>query len=256
MKQVLEFLRELRANNNREWFTANKMRYVTVNKIVDSFAEQLIAGIGSFDPSVRGLTVRDVTYRIYRDARFSHDKTPYKTHFGVYVCPGGKKSGNPGYYFHIEPQGVMESKGGAGSNSKGGAGGSEIVDNESIDTAGMIGGHLLDAGIYMPEPAVLKSVRDEILDNGEELLATIKKAERAGFKLDMSNSLRRTPKGFPTETEWDDYLKLKDLHLSKFVGDDYILAPDLAKRAAADFIATKDFMHLMRRAADYAHEEL
>jgi uncharacterized protein (TIGR02453 family) len=229
MKRVLNFLNDLRENNNREWFAANKTRYKEAEAVVNSFAGELIAAIGEFDPSVQGLTLRDVTYRIYRDTRFSHDKTPYKTHFGVYICPGGKKSGNAGYYFHIEPSG---------------------------DGSGLIGGHLLDAGIYRPSPEVLRSVRDEIFDNGEAVMAAAGRARKAaGFELDRSNSLKRTPVGFPAGSEWDDLLRLKDLHLSKFVGDDYILAPNLAARAAADFRATYEFMSLVQRAVQFAHEE-
>ena len=228
MKRVLDFLNDLRVNNNREWFAANKGRYKEAEGIFNAFAERLIALVGEFDESVRGLTLRETTYRIYRDTRFSHEKTPYKTHFGLYICPGGKKSGNGGYYFHVEPQG-----------------------------GGMIGNHMLDSGIYMPEPAVLKSVRDEIFDNGEVVMAAISTARTgAGFELDRTNSLKRTPVGFPAGSEWDEYLKLKDFHLSKTVDDGYILAPDLAERAAADFRTTYDFMTLMQRAARFAHEEM
>ena len=231
MKRTLDFLNDLRANNNREWFAANKGRYKEAEGIFNAFAERLIALVGEFDPAVRGLTLRETTYRIYRDTRFSHDKTPYKTHFGLYICPGGKKSGNAGYYFHVEPGGEGES--------------------------GMTGGHLLDAGIYMPEPAVLKSVRDEVFDNGEAVLAAISTAwTGAGFELDRTNSLKRTPTGYPTGSEWDDYLKLKDFHISKTIDDAYILAPYLAERAAADFRTTYDFMTLMQRAAQFAHEEM
>ncbi len=228
MKPVLDFLNDLRVNNNREWFATNKGRYKEAEGIFNAFAERLIALVGEFDESVRGLTLRETTYRIYRDTRFSHDKTPYKTHFGLYICPGGKKSGNGGYYFHVEPAG-----------------------------GGMIGNHMLDAGIYMPEPAVLKSVRDEVFDNGEAVLAAISTARTgAGFELDRTNSLKRTPVGFPAGSEWDEYLKLKDFHLSKTVDDDYILATKLAERAAADFRTTYDFMTLMQRAARFAHEEM
>jgi uncharacterized protein (TIGR02453 family) len=227
MKRVLDFLNDLRVNNNREWFAANKGRYKEAEAVFNAFAERLTALVGEFDPSVRDLTLRETNYRIYRDTRFSHDKTPYKTHFGLYICPGGKKSGNAGYYFHVEPQG-----------------------------GGMIGNHLLDAGIYMPEPAVLKSVRDEIFDNGEAVSAAIRSASKeSGWELDRSNSLKRTPTGYPPATEWDEWLKLKDFHLMKRIDDAYLLAPDVAERAAADFRATLAFMTLMNRAARFAHEE-
>lgn len=224
MKIILDFLKDLRRNNDREWFNANKKRYLEALDAFNGFAEQLIAEIGAFDPSVRGLALKDCTYRIYRDTRFSNDKTPYKIHMGVYVCPGDKKSGNAGYYFHIEPH-----------------------------EEGLSGHHLLDAGIYMPEPAVLKSVRDEIFDNGEAVLEAIGKAR--GFSLDQTNKLKRTPTGYPAGSPYDEYLKHKDFHLTKYVGDDYILAGGLAKRAAEDFRGAYDFMVLMNRAAGFAHEE-
>lgn len=227
MRTVLDFLSDLRANNNREWFAANKGRYKEAEAIFNAFAEMLIAAVGEFDETIRGLTLRDCTYRIYRDTRFSHDKTPYKTHFGLYMCPGGKKSGNGGYYFHVEPSG-----------------------------GGMIGSHMLDVGIYMPEPTVLKSVRDEIFDNGDEVLREMGIAAKAGFELDRSNSLKRTPVGYPIGSKWDEYLKLKDFHLSKTAGDDYLLAPGLVERAAADFRTAHGFMALMGRAARFAKEEL
>jgi uncharacterized protein (DUF2461 family) len=127
----------------------------------------------------------------------------------------------------------------------------------------MIGGHLLDAGIFMPFPSVLKSVRDEIFDNGEAVLAAIEQARTgAGWELDRSNSLKRTPAGYPVgsggngHSELDEYLKLKDFHLSKTIDDAYILAPDAAERAAADFRAAYDFMTLVGRAARFAKEEI
>ena len=145
MEDIIRFLEQLRRHNNREWFEANKLWYRDVKARFDGLVARLIDAIAAFDPSVAGLAVKDCTYRIYRDTRFSPNKEPYKTHFGAYFCPRGKKSGYAGYYFHVEPQGD-----------------------------GLIGGHLLSAGLYMPEPNVLKSVRDEIFDNGERFAAAVR----------------------------------------------------------------------------------
>ena len=101
MKKVLTFLRRLQKNNNKEWFAAHKDEYLEAQARWNAFCEELILRIGEYDPTVRGLTVKECTYRIYRDVRFSKDKSPYKTHMGVYVCRGGKKSGFSGYYFHV-----------------------------------------------------------------------------------------------------------------------------------------------------------
>ncbi|MDR2911974.1 MAG: DUF2461 domain-containing protein [Alistipes sp.] len=244
MEQVLGFLRDIAANNDREWFMDNKLRYKEAEATVGALAEELIGAIGEFDPDVRGLSVRECTYRIYRDTRFSHDKTPYKTHFGIYVCPGGKKSGNAGYYLHIEATTAAADL--------------ATVGTPTADLAtqkGMIGSHILDAGVYMPAPEVLRSVRDEVFDNGAAVVAALGVAAAAGFELDRSNSLKRTPVGFPAGGEWDEYLRLKDFHVSKAVGDEYILAPGLARRAAEDFGACRDFMRLVQRAARFGIEE-
>ena len=96
MKEILQFLRDLSCNNNKEWFTANKDRYQKVQAKWYDLCEQLICEVGKYDSDIARLTIKDCTYRIYRDTRFSKDKTPYKTHFGVFLAPGGKKSMHAG----------------------------------------------------------------------------------------------------------------------------------------------------------------
>lgn len=225
MKNVIEFLRELERNNNREWFAEHKAAYIKVQEETNEFAAKLIEGIASFDDSVRGLSVKDCTYRIYRDTRFSKDKLPYKTHIGIYVSPGGKKSGRAGYYFHIEPTGNH-----------------------------FLGGHMLTSGLYMPEPKVLRSVREEIAYNGSEFLNTINKAK--GFQLGTENSLKRIPTGFPTDSPYAEYLKLKDVYLEKRFGDDLLLSADLLPKTVEAYALTYDFVRSLNRAVDYAMEEM
>ena len=140
MKEILKFVRDLTQNNNREWFNANKPRYQAVLKQWHDFCLKLIAEIGSFDPDIAKLTIADCTYRIYRDTRFSPDKTPYKTHFGVFLCPGGKKSMHAGYYFHL------------------GTGLSDSYPHA----------HMLASGNYCYEPAVIPILREDISDGWEE----------------------------------------------------------------------------------------
>ena len=164
MEDIIRFLEQLRRHNNREWFEANKLWYRDVKARFDGLVARLIDAIAAFDPSVAGLAVKDCTYRIYRDTRFSPNKEPYKTHFGAYFCPRGKKSGYAGYYFHVEPQGD-----------------------------GLIGGHLLSAGLYMPEPNVLKSVRDEIFDNGERFVERGEPAETGAGRFSVRQSVCRIP---------------------------------------------------------------
>ncbi|PXV69019.1 uncharacterized protein (TIGR02453 family) [Dysgonomonas alginatilytica] len=225
MKNIIEFLSQLKENNNREWFTANKSLYKEVEKEFNAFAEKLIEGIAKFDSSIKNLTAKDCTFRIYRDVRFSPNKEPYKTHMAAYICPNGKKSGLAGYYFHVEAPG-----------------------------ANFIGGHLLATGVHNPEPKVLQSIREEILDNGDAFLKAIKHAK--GFELDESSKLKKVPKDFPQDYKHAEYLKLKNYSLMKFVSDDFLMSDNLLENCLTEFRKSLEFNHILNRAAHFAFEEI
>ena len=227
MKKVLTFLRRLQQNNNKEWFTAHKDEYLEAQARWNQFCEELILRIGEYDPSVKGLTVKDCTYRIYRDVRFSKDKSPYKTHMGVYVCPGGKKSGNSGYYFHVSS-------------------GEDQFD---------INGHIFAAGDYQADSRVLRVLREDIENGDGDFDAIVKKVAREGFTLDESYKLKRVPQGFNPEGPYAEYLKYKVYCLMAYVDDDFILAPNLAQRVAEKFRTTKPFLDYVNRAIEYVREE-
>ena len=89
MKEVIDFFRRLHDDNTREWFDAHRAEWTRVKGRFADFTGQLIGGIASFDPEVRGLRPQDCTYRIARDTRFSPDKSPYKTYIGAYIAPKG-----------------------------------------------------------------------------------------------------------------------------------------------------------------------
>jgi uncharacterized protein (TIGR02453 family) len=96
--EIIQFLTELRQNNNREWFQANKSRYDSLRKGFIDEVQQLIDRIALFDPEIAGLEAKDCLFRIYRDIRFSPDKTPYKIHFAAYMAScGGRDSRDRGY---------------------------------------------------------------------------------------------------------------------------------------------------------------
>lgn len=227
MKNIIEFLEQVRVNNNRVWFEENRAWFKRAQAEFNGVVEELIAGIAEFDPSVRGLTLKDCTYRFYRDTRFSSNKDPYKTHFGAYVCPHGKKSGYAGYYFHVEP----------------------------VCEEGMMGGSFLTAGIYMPEPNVLKSIRYDIAEHGEVFESTMKKARGFTLEQGQDRKLKRLPAGFVSGSPYDEYLKLKDIYLTKPVDNDYLLRPGLGARVVGDFALTHDFVSLLNRAVRYAFDE-
>ncbi|WP_418991440.1 DUF2461 domain-containing protein [Alistipes sp.] len=225
MKEIVDFLRRLHDNNDRAWFDAHRAEWTRVKGRFADFTAQLIEGLASFDPTVRGLRPQNCTYRIARDTRFSPDKRPYKDYIGAYIAPKGKKSGFAGYYFHLEPCG----------------------DN-------LLGCNLLSAGMVCIEPAVLRSVREEILDNGAEFVQAARAAR--GFRICENNSLKRTPTGFPTGTEYDHLLRLKDFYLEKPVTEEFVLADDLVERAVEEFRLTQPFVAILNRAVQYAYDEM
>lgn len=218
MKKVIDFLSALHKNNHRDWFEAHRPQYTEALAEFNAFAEQLIAVLPAIDPAVAGLTLKDCTYRIYRDVRFSHDKSPYKTYMGCYVSPHGKKAGYAGYYFHVEP-GVQS---------------------------------LISAGLYMPESYIFKSVRDEIFDNGAAIEKAIAAAK--GFQLE-GEKLMRVPRGYPADSPYAELLKRKDLSLYRPIDEAFLLAPDLLDRVVAEFRKCVGFNALLNRAVVFAIEE-
>ena len=104
-KHVIPFLNELTKNNNRDWFNAHKDVYQEAKNDFTQFIDQLIEQLSITDPLLLGLKASDCIYRIYRDTRFSNDKTPYKTNFGAVIAPGGRKGLLSSFYVHIEPGG-------------------------------------------------------------------------------------------------------------------------------------------------------
>ena len=219
MREILDFLQDLSQNNDRAWFEANRERYKHVKIRMDEVAEAFIAAVAEFDPTVEGVKAKDATYRIYRDTRFSKDKTPYKTWFGVYVCPRGKKSGLSGYYMHVEPD-----------------------QNH----------YMLCTGAYCPTPGEIKSVREEIMTEGENFEATIKAAE--GFEVDWSSALKRMPQGWSAEDAHSEYYRLRNYLLVKMVDKEFFLQEDFIERAAEQFSRTRQFNDTLNRAIEYARE--
>lgn len=225
MRETIVFLKELAANNNKQWFDDNRARYRVLRTRFEELIAELIDGIGTFDAEVRGLTPKECIFRINRDTRFSNDKSPYKTHFSAYICPHGKKSGYAGYYFHVEPE-----------------------------EDGMIGHSMLAAGAVCIPPIVLRSIREEILDNGDQMLASI--AAARGFEIDHTYSLKRTPTGFPTGTPYDDLLKLKDVCLGRKLSEDELYSANLLPFMIETLRSTHPFIVQVNRAIQYAYEEM
>ncbi|MDR2147813.1 MAG: DUF2461 domain-containing protein [Tannerella sp.] len=204
MEQFFEFLKELKENNNREWFKANKSRYDELAKKYIAIVQQLIDKISVFDREIAGLEAKNCIFRIYRDIRFSTDKSPYKSHLGAFMAGrGGRASAYGGYYFHIEP-----------------------------------GNSILSGGSWCPTPQMVKQLRKDIYDNMDDFLAIMedKKFKKLYNGLD-GEVLKKMPEGFPKDLpdKVADILKHKNFFVYCDKPDSFFKASDWIDKAVEDF---------------------
>ncbi len=188
--ELLDFLKDLKNNNNREWFQANKGRYETARQAFESFINELIPGIRNIDPLIDMVTAKDCAFRIYRDVRFSGDKSPYKPNMGAYIARGGKNSQMAGYYVHVEP-----------------------------------GASFLAGGIYMPQPEILKKIREDIYYQAEEFKKIIYNEEFKKYfgEIDDPGKMKNPPKGYSKDFPDIELLKFRSYAVMHFVSDDLLL---------------------------------
>ncbi|WP_209390225.1 DUF2461 domain-containing protein [Chryseobacterium sp. RR2-3-20] len=212
--KILNFIKKLEKNNNREWFNDNKTLYTEALSDFQDFIQNLIEEMGKFDENILKEDPKKALFRIYRDTRFSKDKTPYKTNFGASFGMGknGKKSG---YYIHIQP-----------------------------------GKSFLAAGIYLPESPVLKTIRKEISIFGEEFLQTI---ENENFKKyygepDQENKLKNVPQGFEKEDPMAEYLKLKSFVGIHNLSDEELSEPNAVQNFSKILMAAKPLNDFLENA--------
>ena len=104
---IYTFLQQIAEHNDRDWFHAHQPEYKAARGLFEDITQQLIVRIAAFDGSVAYQTPKTCIYRFARDIRFSNDKSPYKRHFGAFVCSHGRKSYRGGYYLHIQPGGSL-----------------------------------------------------------------------------------------------------------------------------------------------------
>lgn len=212
MTGLIDFLVELRKNNNREWFQAHKGEYDALRTHFIADVEQLIARLATYDEELRGLRVEDCIYRIYRDIRFSPDKTPYKTYFSAYIARGGKKSPRAGYYLHIEPGNVA-----------------------------------LSGGIWCPDTRLIKALRQAIYDNLDEWQSIVEAPQFVqNYPTFVGETLKMTPRDFPKEGDHTKWVKRKDYTVWGLQTDDFISRPDWIEQAAQKLLLIKpmnDFLN-------------
>lgn len=179
---ILSFLKTLAKNNNREWFEKNKPKYLTAKDYFDQFVTKLVAELTEFDQSLAGLNPKKITFRIYRDVRFSKNKLPYKSNMSAGISPRGKMVAEPGVYLHIQP------------------------NNKSF----------VAAGLWMPEPDPLARIRQEIDYNGNTLtkIMSDRKFKKVYGVFEREGALKNIPKGYENDHQYSEWLKLKSFVVS------------------------------------------
>lgn len=197
---IFKFLEALKSNNNREWFQQNKDWYERSKENFEGIVAQIIAEIKSFDDEIGYPDPKKCIFRIYRDVRFSLDKTPYKTHFGaVFRHQGLDKSS--GYYLHLSP-----------------------------------GESFLSCGHYMLLPDQLKKIRRGIYNDYDTFRAIL---DKKSFKKEIGDlyrdddALTRVPNGFDKDNRAAEYMKLKHFYVLKEIPEDKLYSRDFVRYAGS-----------------------
>ncbi len=213
---IIEYLSELSANNNREWYHANKEDYKKANAEFEGLLQALIWEIGKFDNSILHNRPKDLTFKLVRDTRFSHDKSPYNAAFRAHISPEGKLPVPVGYYLMIKPGG------------------------QSFLGGGLFADMFKDA---------TKRVRDYLAGNGEEWEKIIHAPEFEQYFTVQGTALKNVPAGYEKEHPQAQYLKYKSWYLEYPVKDEELGDGEafLAK-AAEIFRIMKPFNDYLNRA--------
>ena len=203
MKEIIQFLSDLERNNNRDWFNENRDRYDKTRKRFLALTEILINELRQFDSDIPMLSPKECMFRIFRDTRFSADKRPYKTNYGSFISPSGRKSLYAGYYFHIQP-----------------------------------GESFLAGGIYMPPADALKAIRLEIFENPDDFIELIEDEPfKKLFGSIWGEQLKTAPRGFPKDWEHIDLLRYKSYVVSHEIETEFLLSENLIERTVEVFKA-------------------
>lgn len=213
---ILDYLSALSENNNREWYHANKEDYKRANTEFLELLQALILEIGRFDSSILQNNPKDLTFKIVRDTRFSHDKSPYNPAFRAHISSRGKLPVPVGYYLMIKPGGQS-----------------------------FLGGGLF-ADMFREATTM---IRDYIVRNGNEWERMIHEPEFEKYFTVKGKALKRIPAGYEKEHPQAEYLKYKSWYLEYTIQDGELGdAEAFVARAAELFRIMKPFNDYLNKA--------
>lgn len=196
-QQLFNFLAHLQIYNDRNWFNEHKHEYEEARETFETFIDALIPPLSELDSSIGTVTAAECIFRIYRDIRFSPDKTPYKTHMSAFIANGGRKTRFAGYYIHLQP-------------------------DESF----------FAGGIHAPDPASLETIRNYIYHHPKEIRQIL---DTKNFKtyfpeLSDEDKLKNPPRGYSKDFEEIDLLKNKHFITYYPLSNDFFMEENVIER--------------------------
>ena len=208
-KESMDFLKKLSKNNTREWFSTNKDKYTDAHENIVSFAGALLAEMNKHD-NIETTSGKASLFRIYKDVRFSKDKTPYNTHWNGGFKRATKKL-RGGYYFHIEP-----------------------------------GKTFVAGGFWGPSTEDMKRIREDIAANHEDLEQILAdKTLIKTFEKMQGEQLISAPRGYDKNHEAIELLRYKQFLLKHEFSDEEVLSPGFAREASNVFKKMRPFLDYM-----------
>ncbi len=216
-KNTVQFLKDLAKNNDREWFAKNKTRFEEAKADFEDFVTELIKNIAKFDPPIGELDAKKSIFRIYRDTRFSKDKSPYKINFGAnFSTSPSKIHDRAGYYLQIQP-----------------------------------GNSFLAGGAYEPQAPWINKIRQEIDYNTKDFKKIINAAAfKNNFGELSGDKLKTVPKGFPKDHPELALLQYKSFLMMHKLDDKQVLADDFMKHIVGVYKSMKPLNDFLNTAAD------
>lgn len=212
---LLDYLAELSANNNREWYHAHKKENKEATAQFEELVQRLIYGIGTFDQSVLHNIPKELTFKLVRDTRFSHDKSPYNPSFRAHISSMGKLPVPVGYYVMIKPD----------------------------------GGTFLGGGLFADMfSSATGMVRDYIAAYPNEWNDIISAQEFKKYFTVKGTALKNVPAGYDKEHPQAEYLKYKSWYLEYFLSDEEVCDEAFLQKSVEIFKAMKPFNDFLNKA--------
>ncbi|MCI8862249.1 MAG: DUF2461 domain-containing protein [Lachnospiraceae bacterium] len=217
MSLIVNYLSELSMNNEREWYHAHKEDYKKANAEFEALLQALMLEIGNFDSSILNYAPKELTFKLVRDTRFSHDKSPYNPAFRAHISSKGKLPVPVGYYLMIKP------------------------GDQSFLGGGLFADMFKDA---------TRMVRDYIAQNGEEWERVIHEPEFEKYFTVRGSALKNVPSGYEKEHPQAEYLKFKSWYL------EYPLKDEELGEADAFLAKAVECFRIMKPFNDYLNKAL